>query len=325
MALNDLGNRQSNLGLESDALRTQERSLEIRRRVAAENPGVPEYQKELGIGLMNCGGLKRNAGRIAEAMPLFEEARGLYERLVRQYPDVADYRFRLSGVFSDIGSVHEVSGRIDEAFQAAQKARGLMEGAVRDHPEDLSFRFTLAWTLCWIGQIYHRRTDHQAEAIPYYRRAIELLEQLVRENPEMRKYPVRLAYGYCYLGQVLRKSGRETEASDMSRKALALFERIDTAGMVDLYDLACIRSLSSKLVRSDGPSTAAEARSRRLADQAVEALRQCIAGGYQDLTWIEKDTDLDPLRSRDDFKALIAGLEAQIASSRRLQQTAASP
>ena len=122
----------------------------------------------------------------------------------------------------------------------------------------------------WIGEFYHRRTNRQAEAIPYHRRSIELFERLVRENPEVRTYPLSLANGYCYLGQVLRQVGQEPEASDVSRKALALFERIDTEGLAKPYDLACIRSLSSDLVRSIGKDPAAAERSRRLADRAME-------------------------------------------------------
>ena len=48
-----------------------------------------------------------------------------------------------------------------------------------------------------------------------------------------------------------------------------------------------------------------------LADQAMKALRQSVIGGYRDLAWIEIDADLDPLRSRDDFKALIAEIKAK--------------
>ena len=53
-------------------------SVEILRRAAIENPQVPEYQNELGTGLMNCGYQLERAGRAAESMPLYNEARDLY-------------------------------------------------------------------------------------------------------------------------------------------------------------------------------------------------------------------------------------------------------
>jgi serine/threonine-protein kinase len=314
MALNDLGNRQRMLGLTTDALRTHERSLEIRRQVAGANPDSPEFQKELGIGLMNCGGFLMNAGRTAEGWPLLEEARGVYERLLREHPDVADYRRRLASACRSIGRLHETEGRPDQALKALAGARDLLEGVVRQHPEDLGFQADLAATVRWIGQVHQRRTNSPARSIPHYRRSIELYERLVRQNPEVRTYPLQLAYSYCYLGQVLRQSGREPEASEMSRKALALFERIDEQRLADWYDIACIRSLSSELVRSGATGPADDERSRRWADRAMEALQRAVDGGYRDFAYIESDTDLDALRSRDDYKALIASLKTRAES-----------
>jgi hypothetical protein len=39
-------------------------------------------------------------------------------------------------------------------------------------------------------------------------------------------------------------------------------------------------------------------------------LRDAVAKGYKDAAHMKKDTDLDPLRSREDFKKLVAELEA---------------
>jgi hypothetical protein len=38
-------------------------------------------------------------------------------------------------------------------------------------------------------------------------------------------------------------------------------------------------------------------------------LKQAIAMGYKDVAHLKKDTDLDALRQRDDFKALLKELE----------------
>jgi hypothetical protein len=41
------------------------------------------------------------------------------------------------------------------------------------------------------------------------------------------------------------------------------------------------------------------------ADRALEALRQAIAQGFKDVEPLKKDPDLDPLRSRADFRKLL--------------------
>ena len=37
-------------------------------------------------------------------------------------------------------------------------------------------------------------------------------------------------------------------------------------------------------------------------------LRKAVAAGYKNVDHMKKDTDLDPLRSREDFKKLLAEL-----------------
>ena len=49
---------------------------------------------------------------------------------------------------------------------------------------------------------------------------------------------------------------------------------------------------------------------RRLEDLAMEALRDAVAKGFKDAARIKKDTDLTPLRQRDDFKKLLTSLGA---------------
>ena len=41
----------------------------------------------------------------------------------------------------------------------------------------------------------------------------------------------------------------------------------------------------------------------------MKLLRDAVSKGYKDVVHIKKDTDLDPLRQRDDFQKLVAELE----------------
>jgi hypothetical protein len=66
------------------------------------------------------------------------------------------------------------------------------------------------------------------------------------------------------------------------------------------YDFTCVYVLAS------GKSAD---KKREYADRAMELLRKAVKAGYQDAAHMKKDTDLDPLRGRDDFKQLLAELE----------------
>jgi len=48
------------------------------------------------------------------------------------------------------------------------------------------------------------------------------------------------------------------------------------------------------------------------ADQAMAALGQALQKGYKEVANLETDQDLMPLHSRNDFKKLVAGLDAKL-------------
>jgi len=46
-------------------------------------------------------------------------------------------------------------------------------------------------------------------------------------------------------------------------------------------------------------------------DEALALLKQAVAKGYNDPAHLKQDTDLTALREREDFKKLLAQVEAQ--------------
>jgi hypothetical protein len=84
--------------------------------------------------------------------------------------------------------------------------------------------------------------------------------------------------------------------------ARAVSEAVDAA-IEDIYNAACVYALAARLAR---PADAAGADSH--ARQAVLLLRRAVAKGFKDLAHFEADPDLEDLRSREDFRQLIAEL-----------------
>src|SRR5262249_31520734 len=68
------------------------------------------------------------------------------------------------------------------------------------------------------------------------------------------------------------------------------------------YNFACVCSVASTKVAG---------KEQEYADRAMELLRQAVKLGHKDTAYVKKDTELDPLRGREDFKKLVAELEAR--------------
>jgi hypothetical protein len=67
-----------------------------------------------------------------------------------------------------------------------------------------------------------------------------------------------------------------------------------------LYNFSCIFAVAS----AETPGG-----KREYADRAVDLLTKAVKAGFTDVVHIRRDTDLDSLRGREDFKKLVADLE----------------
>jgi hypothetical protein len=79
----------------------------------------------------------------------------------------------------------------------------------------------------------------------------------------------------------------------------------------DRYKAACVLADCVPLAAKDGklPEARRQELAKEYADRALAALRQAVTDGYRDSAQVRKETALDPLRGRDDFKKLLADLE----------------
>jgi eukaryotic-like serine/threonine-protein kinase len=106
----------------------------------------------------------------------------------------------------------------------------------------------------------------------------------------------------------LQSTGRPREAIARYRQSIAELERIEKPSPIDLYDVACCRSLISGAAGEPG-SGLTDAEGRAEAEQAVAGVRRACDAGYRNFSWIRAgDTDLKPIRSRPDFQLLLLDL-----------------
>jgi hypothetical protein len=97
--------------------------------------------------------------------------------------------------------------------------------------------------------------------------------------------------------------GRNTDALKLGEETLSLMKTNlgpdHPYTLESMYNMACIHALM--IPRSHDHA--------KQSDLAMDWLKKAVAAGYKDVAQIKKDTDLDALRGREDFKKLLSELE----------------
>jgi hypothetical protein len=139
-------------------------------------------------------------------------------------------------------------------------------------------------------------TGRHAEASAALHRSLVIQERLIRDNPTVVQYQNELALNLGNLAKVHQALNQPPRAIQARREWADLVRGNPNA----LYDVTCALALTVPLVPGDQKQV--------LAAEAVQWLREAIAAGWHDAVHTSRDSDLDPLRDRDDFRRLLAEL-----------------
>src|SRR5262249_18335924 len=92
------------------------------------------------------------------------------------------------------------------------------------------------------------------------------------------------------------------------RATAEMWERLGRTDPESLYTAACMRAVTAAGLRAGSPPGPAPAAAGE-AGRAMGQLRRAVAAGFRGAARVRKDRDLDALRDREDFKALLARME----------------
>jgi tetratricopeptide (TPR) repeat protein len=193
------------------------------------------------------------------------------------------------------------SGSPQEAIKHLERTRELQEQLHRSQPEDPNILSELGAILndCGMAMAAAGRRDGAIEA---YRQAIGHQRNALRKFPESHRAQHFLRIHLRNLSRSLRAVGRSSEAASAARECLDLWP--NDAGWI--YDTACELSLCIPLV--GGEDSDSRDVKDRYARWAIDALRRATDAGFHDFAHMRRDTDLDPLRARQDFQLLMMDL-----------------
>jgi serine/threonine-protein kinase len=307
-------------------------------------------REDLGSILLDRAEVLREGGRHAESRTSWEQGRDLFETLVTERPDDLSLRARLADCYSNGHSLEYDLGHFEEAHRFIVRSLELREAMAAANPSVRLYRRALSEGLLNLGyiQLLLRR---QPESLETYRKATDIAEALLSEEPDSTYTKNLLAQGLAQRANILSLGGQSDEALPLARRAVDILDSIvrdqpqkifhvsalsnalrslgraqagvgdtaealktlDRAGEVDgslagrypgcRYNQACSMALMVPLAEPD--------RREALATRAIDVLRQAFAAGYSNTENMRIDPDLDPLRPRPDFQALLGGLQAK--------------
>jgi serine/threonine-protein kinase len=308
MGQGNLGMLLKNMGRTQDAEAAFTEALTLYRRLAADFPNRPEFRQGLGRIHSELAPLLAATRRLKDAEAAYLEAIRERKQLTLDFPTRSDFRQDLATSQNDLGSLLADLGRFQEAEATYAEALALRRQLAADFPNMPDNHNFLAGTLVNMAGMCVRTADYSrartllAEALPHHQKALQT-------NP---KHPTYRQFYRVHLNTLVHCCAGiddQTAALEAAQKLRDL--GWNRAG--DAYDAACALARCIAQVEKDKRGTKEERASqlRFYADQAMAMLRDAAAKGFKNAAHMKKDTDLDPLRQREDFQKLLAELEVK--------------
>jgi eukaryotic-like serine/threonine-protein kinase len=282
-----------------EAERAARRAVELAEDISARVPNRVDYRALVAHRRFELADVLSNFNRKPEAKPIYQRCLVEYEALVRECPGVPEYRYSLTQLLTRIGDRHRAVGQFAEAQAAYDRSLPLAEALAHDYPEipnylvgPLAVRISLAKLAVKQG--------HAARARELLKPTLDELAADLEKSPE-HDYAHSLrstGLGYLARSQALEGDGRAATATaaQLEEFAQAALER---------FNAACYLSLLFKDVQDSAkPGPERDALLRTLANRSITQLRKAKETGLQGVGVLLDDPDFDPIRSREEFKAL---------------------
>jgi tetratricopeptide (TPR) repeat protein len=276
---------------------------------SADSPiARPEFRQDLANTHTNRGVLLRAAGRLKEAETDYDAALRIYKQLAADNPTRPEFRWELAASHNNLGNLLGTTGRLKEAEADFDAVLRIQKQLVVDFPNHSDLHNDLAGT-CTNLAFFYRLEENWAAAKRLLLEGRPHHLATLKANP---RHPTFRLYYRNHLKVLTEVHAGLLEKDEAIRTAEARRD-LGWDPPADTYDAAGFLSgcipIAAKHQKLDDRQRKESA--QFYTDAALKLLRVAVSKGYKDVAHMKKDTDLDPLRQRDDFRKLVAELEGQ--------------
>jgi serine/threonine protein kinase/predicted RNA polymerase sigma factor len=305
---NNRGRLLRDTGRLKEAEKDFDQALSIQKQLADDFPSQPGFRQELAQSHNNRGNLLRDTGRLKEAEQDYDQALNIRKHLVADFPSRPQFRQQLAGSHNNRGNLLRETGRLKEAENDLFRALSIYKQLVADFPNQPDLRNQLAGT-CVNLALLHLQQGNWAAA----KRV--LLEGQPHHLAALKANPGDPTYRQFYrnhLSVLTKVHARLLEQQDAVRTAEAR-QDLGWNAPADAYDAARFLSRCIPIVAKHDELDDKQRRkaAQFYGDAAMKLLREAVSKGWKNAAHMAKDSDLDPLRQREDFRKLMRELEGK--------------
>jgi serine/threonine-protein kinase len=319
----DLGNTYSNLGYmyhddkqHLEAFKWYKNARDTWQKIILSAPGDPHYREWLANAHYDYGVNLQDLRLALAAHSAHKLALEIREKLAKEFPDNMRHVRNLAESHNSIGIATLSLRRRPEALESFEKAHAGFKFVQERDPDGRADRdYDTARRLSDTARgllnrgITFVEMGKPDDGLPLLRESLPIHEAAMAQRPDRFRYRDLVSKTYRQIAKGQRQQGKLADAAATEQERARLWATVPAEQAATASDLA----LCIPLVGKEGtPLTEAEqAERRRYADQAMELLRQACDAGFHDAEKLMNDANLEPLRTRDDFRELLARCAAK--------------
>jgi tetratricopeptide (TPR) repeat protein len=284
------------LGRRDEAAAAWERSYELIQGLLARYPASLDNQNMRAWSEFSGGMVRTSQQRYDDAEVLLLRAEQAFAELAAENPQMAIYQTNLGETQFQLVELLNLMGRRAQAFEVSQRAVSTLERVLAQEP-NAGRRTLYARALRQQSEIL-TRDGRDREALTVLRKARTIQEEALASEPESVYHKSSLATLLQSLGRAALATGERDEAREAFQRSAEVTAEYAAKYPGQRYNQACSVALMVPLC----PSAARDS----VEAEAMALLRQAVDAGYHEYDHMAKDSDLDALRGRADFRELMA-------------------
>ena len=263
-----IANRRADLFMQRGDLASAEQAyraaLAVRERLAAEDPGNVDRQRNLSISHDNIGKVLNARGDMVGAERAHRASLAVAEQLVAIDPSNARWQRDLAISHMNIGRLLSAQGNLTGAERAYRASLARSEDLARSAPGDVQLQRDVSISLDGLGRVLHAQ-GNLTGAEQAYRGSLAVAERLVHSDPNNVEWQRDLSVSQNNVGTMLSAQGDLAGAEQAFRAGLIVRERLakaDPSNALWQRDLSVSQEYIGRALRSQGDLAGAEAAQR---------------------------------------------------------------